>query len=174
MDSCVSYLRFPVSHSMAPLSRLLVYYVRDNGEGVTDSLQIPIQPDFENQVCIALKHTASIYIGKILQGLVPCVPLPLPQEGLLKRKRQEKVSIKTYTEYIQNTDVSRSSFENNCGSFSAITSNNFLNCVASTLQLVDSFVVFLLTEKTDCPNEVWCSSCHGAIRVDPKARLRQE
>lgn len=51
MDSCVSYLRFPVSHSMAPLSRLLVYYVRDNGEGVTDSLQIPIQPDFENQVC---------------------------------------------------------------------------------------------------------------------------
>ena len=52
MDSCVSYLRFPVSHSMAPLSRLLVYYVRDNGEGVTDSLQIPIQPDFENQVCL--------------------------------------------------------------------------------------------------------------------------
>lgn len=52
MDSCVSYLRFPVSHSMAPLSRLLVYYVRENGEGVTDSLQIPIQPAFENQVCI--------------------------------------------------------------------------------------------------------------------------
>lgn len=50
MDSCVTYLRFPVSHSMAPLSRLLVYYVRENGEGVTDSLQIPIQPDFENQV----------------------------------------------------------------------------------------------------------------------------
>lgn len=50
MDSCVTYLQFPVSHSMAPLSRLLVYYVRDNGEGVTDSLQIPIQPSFENQV----------------------------------------------------------------------------------------------------------------------------
>lgn len=50
MDSCVSYLRFPVIHSMAPLSRLLVYYVRENGEGVTDSLQIHIQPDFKNQV----------------------------------------------------------------------------------------------------------------------------
>lgn len=48
----MSYLRFPVSHSMAPLSRLLVYYVRENGEGVTDSLQIPVQPDFENQVCM--------------------------------------------------------------------------------------------------------------------------
>lgn len=59
MDSCVSYLRFPVSHSMAPLSRLLIYYVRENGEGVTDSLQIPIQPDFENQVCIILKHKES-------------------------------------------------------------------------------------------------------------------
>lgn len=50
MDSCVTYLHFPISHSMAPLSRLLVFYVRENGEGVTDSLQIPIQPDFENQV----------------------------------------------------------------------------------------------------------------------------
>lgn len=35
---------------MAPLSRLLVYYVRDNGEGVTDSLQLPVQPRFENEV----------------------------------------------------------------------------------------------------------------------------
>lgn len=51
MDSCVSYLHFPVGHSMAPLSHLLVYYVRENGEGVTDSVQIPVQADFENQVC---------------------------------------------------------------------------------------------------------------------------
>lgn len=50
MDSCVSYLRFPVSHRMAPISRLLVYYVRENGEGVTDSMQISVQPEFENQV----------------------------------------------------------------------------------------------------------------------------
>lgn len=35
---------------MAPLSRLLVYYVRENGEGITDSLKIPVQPDFENKV----------------------------------------------------------------------------------------------------------------------------
>ncbi|CAN9500475.1 unnamed protein product [Ophioblennius macclurei] len=60
MDSCVSYLRFPVSHSMAPLSRLLVYYVRENGEGVTDSLQIPIQPEFENQVSISMSTNESM------------------------------------------------------------------------------------------------------------------
>lgn len=52
----MSYLHFPVSHSMAPLSHLLVYYVRDNGEGVTDSVQIPVQPDFENQVCFIPKR----------------------------------------------------------------------------------------------------------------------
>ena len=51
MDTCVSYLRFPVRHVMAPLSRLLVYYVRESGEGVTDSLQLPVQPSFENKVC---------------------------------------------------------------------------------------------------------------------------
>ncbi|KAM9761751.1 C3 and PZP-like alpha-2-macroglobulin domain-containing protein 8 isoform 1-T1 [Menidia menidia] len=60
MDNCVSYLRFPVSHSMAPLSRLLVYYVRENGEGVTDSVQISVQPEFENQVSISLSTNESM------------------------------------------------------------------------------------------------------------------
>ncbi|XP_034035690.1 C3 and PZP-like alpha-2-macroglobulin domain-containing protein 8 [Thalassophryne amazonica] len=60
MDICVSYLRFPVSHSMAPLSRLLVYYVRENGEGITDSLQIPIQPEFENKVSVSLSVNESM------------------------------------------------------------------------------------------------------------------
>lgn len=71
MDSCVSYLRFPVSHSMAPLSRLLVYYVRENGEGVTDSLQIPIQADFENQVCIILKRMVSFRVISLLSHAHP-------------------------------------------------------------------------------------------------------
>ncbi|XP_061594140.1 C3 and PZP-like alpha-2-macroglobulin domain-containing protein 8 [Cololabis saira] len=60
MDSCLSYLRFPVSHSMAPISRLLVYYVRQNGEGVTDSLQISVQPEFENQVSVSLSSNQSM------------------------------------------------------------------------------------------------------------------
>ncbi|KAK7889726.1 hypothetical protein WMY93_025286 [Mugilogobius chulae] len=60
MDSCVSYLHFPVKHSMAPLSRLLVYYVRENGEGVTDSLQIPVQLSFQNQVSVSLSANESM------------------------------------------------------------------------------------------------------------------
>ncbi|XP_061833863.1 C3 and PZP-like alpha-2-macroglobulin domain-containing protein 8 isoform X1 [Nerophis lumbriciformis] len=60
IDSCVSYLRFPVSHTMAPLSRLLVYYVRENGEGVTDSVQIPIHPTFENKVSVSLSTNESM------------------------------------------------------------------------------------------------------------------
>lgn len=35
---------------MAPLGRLLVFYVRENGEGVTDSLQFSVNSSFENQV----------------------------------------------------------------------------------------------------------------------------
>ncbi|XP_053709629.1 C3 and PZP-like alpha-2-macroglobulin domain-containing protein 8 [Synchiropus splendidus] len=60
MDTCVSYIHFPVSHRMAPLTRLLVYYVRENGEGVTDSIQIPIQPKFENQVSVSLSTNESM------------------------------------------------------------------------------------------------------------------
>ncbi|XP_051549354.1 C3 and PZP-like alpha-2-macroglobulin domain-containing protein 8 isoform X2 [Myxocyprinus asiaticus] len=60
MDSCVLVLRFNVTPSMAPLSRLLVYYVREDGEGVTDSLQLPVQPRFENEVSVSLSTNESI------------------------------------------------------------------------------------------------------------------
>jgi len=50
VEVCMTFLRFSVSHNMAPLGRLLVYYVRENGEGVTDSLQFSVKSTFENQV----------------------------------------------------------------------------------------------------------------------------
>lgn len=50
VEVCMTFLHFSVSHNMAPLGRLLVYYVRENGEGVTDSLQFSVKPTFENQV----------------------------------------------------------------------------------------------------------------------------
>nr|XP_014353118.1 PREDICTED: C3 and PZP-like alpha-2-macroglobulin domain-containing protein 8 [Latimeria chalumnae] len=53
-EVCMTFLHFTVTPSMTPLSRLLVYYVRENGEGVTDSIQIPVQPAFENKVSISL------------------------------------------------------------------------------------------------------------------------
>ncbi|XP_053855290.1 C3 and PZP-like alpha-2-macroglobulin domain-containing protein 8 isoform X4 [Vidua macroura] len=54
VEVCVTFLRFSVVHSMAPLGRLLVYYVRENGEGVTDSLQFTVTSSFENQVAVTL------------------------------------------------------------------------------------------------------------------------
>ncbi|KAG8454856.1 hypothetical protein GDO86_001179 [Hymenochirus boettgeri] len=55
----VTYVNFTITHNMAPASRLLVYYVRENGEGVSDSAQIPIQPVFENQVSLTLSSNNS-------------------------------------------------------------------------------------------------------------------
>ncbi|EMP24064.1 C3 and PZP-like alpha-2-macroglobulin domain-containing protein 8 [Chelonia mydas] len=54
VEVCMTFLHFVVAHSMAPLGRLLVYYVRENGEGVTDSLQFTVKSSFENQVSVAL------------------------------------------------------------------------------------------------------------------------
>lgn len=51
-STCVTSLRFLVTHGMAPLGHLLTYYVRENGEGVTDSLQFAVEPSFENQVLL--------------------------------------------------------------------------------------------------------------------------
>ncbi|XP_076880650.1 C3 and PZP-like alpha-2-macroglobulin domain-containing protein 8 isoform X3 [Brachyhypopomus gauderio] len=64
-DSCVSTLRFPVLASMAPLSRLLVYYVREDGEGVSDSLHVPVVPRFENQVSVSVSTNESVPGGSV-------------------------------------------------------------------------------------------------------------
>ncbi|XP_072260763.1 C3 and PZP-like alpha-2-macroglobulin domain-containing protein 8 isoform X4 [Pyxicephalus adspersus] len=55
----LTYVHFRVTHIMAPLSRLLVYYVRENGEGITDSAQISIEPAFENKVSVSLSTNDS-------------------------------------------------------------------------------------------------------------------
>lgn len=47
---CVTSLQLAVTPSMVPLGRLLVFYVRENGEGVADSLQFTVGTFFENQV----------------------------------------------------------------------------------------------------------------------------
>ena len=47
---CMTSLQLAVTPSMVPLGRLLVYYVRENGEGVADSLQFTVETFFENQV----------------------------------------------------------------------------------------------------------------------------
>lgn len=51
---CTTYIHFTVTHNMSPVSRLLLYYVRDNGEGITDSIQVPVQPSYENKISISL------------------------------------------------------------------------------------------------------------------------
>lgn len=50
LSVCMTSLQLAVTPSMVPLSRLLVFYVRENGEGVADSLQFPVETFFENQV----------------------------------------------------------------------------------------------------------------------------
>lgn len=50
LSVCTTSLHLAVTPSMVPLSRLLVFYVRENGEGVADSLQFTVETFFENQV----------------------------------------------------------------------------------------------------------------------------
>ena len=58
MKTCTVGVKFKVTHQMAPLSRLLVYYVRPNGEGVADALRFNVKPKFKNRVSI--KHMLCI------------------------------------------------------------------------------------------------------------------
>ena len=50
VEHCETVFSFEVTHDMAPMSRILVYYVLENDEGVADSLTLDVAPSFENQV----------------------------------------------------------------------------------------------------------------------------
>ncbi|KAM7142499.1 C3 and PZP-like alpha-2-macroglobulin domain-containing protein 8 isoform 2-T2 [Molossus nigricans] len=52
LNVCMTSLQLAVTPSMVPLGRLLVFYIRDNGEGVADSLQFTVETSFENQVSL--------------------------------------------------------------------------------------------------------------------------
>ncbi|KAG8126756.1 putative C3 and PZP-like alpha-2-macroglobulin domain-containing protein [Naja naja] len=53
LNTCMTSICFSVTPNMAPVGRLLAYYVRENGEGVADNLQFAVKPFFENQVSVA-------------------------------------------------------------------------------------------------------------------------
>ena len=48
--ACGIRIKFTITYEMAPISRLLVYYVRPNGEGVTDAIVFTVEPSFRNWV----------------------------------------------------------------------------------------------------------------------------
>ena len=40
----------PINHEMSPLAKVLVFYVREDGETVADSIHIPVQQCLKNKV----------------------------------------------------------------------------------------------------------------------------
>ena len=50
VGTCAINVKFTVTHRMSPFGRLIVYYVRPNGEGVADSLKFNVKPAFKNRV----------------------------------------------------------------------------------------------------------------------------
>uniref|UniRef100_F7A528 Uncharacterized protein n=1 Tax=Ciona intestinalis TaxID=7719 RepID=F7A528_CIOIN len=51
-DICRTSLTIDVTSGMAPMSRMVVYYVRENGEGIADSVHVPVKPKLDNEVVI--------------------------------------------------------------------------------------------------------------------------
>ena len=43
-------LNVPINYEMSPLAKVLVFYVRDDGETVADSIHIPVQQCLKNKV----------------------------------------------------------------------------------------------------------------------------
>ena len=43
-------LNFSINHEMSPVAKVLVFYVREDGETVADSIHIPVQQCLKNKV----------------------------------------------------------------------------------------------------------------------------
>lgn len=57
VDLVNGILNFPITADMAPKAKLMVYYVRPNGEVVADGLSFNVEGIFENQVTIDFNST---------------------------------------------------------------------------------------------------------------------
>jgi len=47
---------------MAPMSRMLVYYVKNDGEGVADSINLLVTPKLENEVIIDFWKLTQVFV----------------------------------------------------------------------------------------------------------------
>ncbi|KAJ7415213.1 C3 and PZP-like alpha-2-macroglobulin domain-containing protein 8 [Willisornis vidua] len=95
VEVCVTTLRFPVLHSMAPWGRLLVFYVRDNGEGVTDSLQFTVSSSLENQETGLVVMTDMVSLNHRQNGGMytdEAVPAFQPHTGTLVATMHSKIA----------------------------------------------------------------------------------
>ena len=63
-------LSIAVTSDMSPTFSLLLFYVRDDGETVADSMQFTVQPCFDNEVCVCL--SVCVYVCACLSVCV-CV-----------------------------------------------------------------------------------------------------
>nr|CAB3233265.1 C3 and PZP-like alpha-2-macroglobulin domain-containing protein 8 [Phallusia mammillata] len=52
-EVCQTSLIVDVTPEMAPMSRMVVYYVREDGEGIADSIQLPVKAKLQNKVKIS-------------------------------------------------------------------------------------------------------------------------
>ena len=55
-------LSIAVTSDMSPTFSLLLFYVRDDGETVADSMQFTVQPCFDNEVCVCVYVCACLSV----------------------------------------------------------------------------------------------------------------
>ncbi|XP_033624111.1 C3 and PZP-like alpha-2-macroglobulin domain-containing protein 8 isoform X2 [Asterias rubens] len=108
-QSCRTTFQFEVTHAMAPLSHLLVFYVRDSTEGVADTMVIPVEPKFENEVRVEMSKNETLPGSKMKMmvsakpGSCICVA-SVDQSVQLLRPGYQVTSEKIFAE-LENYDI---------------------------------------------------------------------
>nr|KAG5689527.1 hypothetical protein BaRGS_008902 [Batillaria attramentaria] len=111
MAGGVTSYRFslPVQPAMAPSARLVLYYVRQDGEVITDSMSFAVDGAFENEVTVKMDH-AEAEPGDSVQVTVSATPqstaylLAVDQSVLLKKSGNDITADQVFDE-LKNYDT---------------------------------------------------------------------
>ncbi|XP_077993522.1 C3 and PZP-like alpha-2-macroglobulin domain-containing protein 8 [Glandiceps talaboti] len=116
-NTCTTQINFDVTYEMAPITRLLVYYVRENDEGVADSMQMTVTPKFENQISMSLSKE-KLFPGEKVDITVnakpgSCVCLAAVDKSVHLMKPGYQLNMQHIIDELEEYDVSNGNNEDN-------------------------------------------------------------
>ncbi|XP_006818919.1 C3 and PZP-like alpha-2-macroglobulin domain-containing protein 8 [Saccoglossus kowalevskii] len=114
-STCETNLMLNITYDMAPMARLLVYYVRENNEGVADSITIPVKPSFENTISMSLSKDKT-YPGERIEmnfNTKPgsCVCIAAVDKSVHLMRPGYQLSKQKVFEELEEYDVTEEQFE---------------------------------------------------------------
>ncbi|CAK8682027.1 unnamed protein product [Clavelina lepadiformis] len=112
---CQTSLTIDVIPEMSPMARMLVYYVKDDGEGVADSIHLPVKPKLTNEVRVVTSEDQTTPGSEVNLQVTSdpgsCVCLVMVDRSVHLMKPEYMVSPENIFEELETYDLNNLPYE---------------------------------------------------------------